>query len=324
MPVSVIIPVFNSEPHIDRCIDVLSNQTYREFEAIFVVDSRSTDGTLDRLRKLSGIPFKVKVLEQHDDKKAGGARNIGIDSAENEYIWFMDVDDTPYETFMEEMVETITAHECDVAACNFCYSHSLSEYEPPKKNYTKRKLSGYEAITALNNGMISADIWDKMFKKSFIEEKKIRFIDGCSEDYAYVLHSFLRTDDIIYYNKPLYVYYLHNNSTSRGLGDLIAERDIEIFADVAHSLKESNSPYYETFCAETLRHILHSLTNTSKDCFLKLSRSEIISESLKCRQKKFSIEVFIFKINRRLFYFIGKNARKLKYSHDRLFFDNKI
>ena len=127
---------------------------------------------------------------------------------------------------------------------------------------------------------------------------------------------------VVYYNKPLYTYYLHDNSRSKGLGDTIAKRDIEIFTDVAKTLKDNSSPYYEEFCAITLKHILHSLTNTSSKGFSELCRSEIINESLKYKQKGFSMEIFIFKINRKLFHIIGKTARKLKYSRKRVFFDN--
>ena len=321
MSVSVIIPVFNSEPYIDGCIQVLSSQTYGDFEAIFVVDGKCTDNTLQKLQSITDTPFTIRVIKQHDDKKAGGARNIGVDNAKGDYIWFMDVDDCPCDTFVEEMLNAITETDSDVAICNFCYSRSTAGNRIPEKNYVRKGYTGLEAITALNNGKLSANIWDKMFRTSFIKDNNISFIAGCSEDYAYVLNSFLSTDKIVYYNKPLYVYYLHDDSTSKGQGDEIAKRDIEIFAEFAKKLKESDSPYYEEYCSTTIRHILHSLTNVSKPVFKELSNEEIIKESLKYRQK-FSMEVFIFKLSKRLFYFIGRNARRLKYSRAKLFFDN--
>ena len=322
MLVSVIIPVFNAEPYIERCIQVLSSQTYRDFESIFVVDGKCTDNTLQILQNITDTPFSIKIVKQHDDKKAGGARNIGVNNATGDYLWFMDVDDCPCNTFMEEMVKTITETDDDVAICNFCYSRTTDKYTIPEKNYKNKKYTGLEAITALNNGKLSANIWDKLYKTSFIKDNNISFIAGCSEDYAFVLNSFLSTDKIVYYNKPLYVYYLHDDSTSKGQGDEIAKRDIEIFIEFATKMKESDSPYYEEYCSTTLRHILHSLTNVSKSAFKRLSKAEIINESLKYKQKGFSMEVFIFKISKRMFYFIGRNARRLKYSQDRLFFDN--
>ncbi len=323
MLVSVIIPVFNAEPYIDRCIHELSSQTYGDFEAIFVVDSKCTDNTMQKLQNTTDTSFSIKIIEQHDDKRAGGARNIGIDNATGDYIWFMDVDDCPCISFMEEMVKTITENNEDVIVCNFCYSRTTDNYTIPDKNYKIKRFTGFEAITALNNGKLSANIWDKMYKTSFIKNNNIKFIAGCSEDYAFVLNTFLSTDKIVYYNKPLYVYYLHDDSTSKGQGDEIAKRDIEIFAEFAKKLKESDSPYYEEYCSTTIRHILHSLTNVSKPVFKELSNEEIIKESLKYRQK-FSLEVFFFKLNKGLFYFIGRNARRLKYSRAKLFIDNDI
>ena len=297
MLLSVIIPVYNSENFIDSCIEILSSQSFGDFEAIFVVDKRSSDNSLKKLICLSDLPFKVRILEQDDDMKASGARNIGLKNASGDYTWFMDVDDHPSNSFIKEMMDSISEFDSDIAICNFCYSRSDECCIIPDKKYTRKQYNGMDAVLAVNEGKLSANVWDKVFRTSLIKDSDIRFRKGYSEDYNFVMHSFLNTDRIVYYNKPLYTYYLHDNSRSKGLGDTIAKRDIEIFEDVARTLKEEDSPYYEEFCAITLKHILHSLTNTSGKAFSELSKAEIINESLKYEQKGFSMEIFIFKIN---------------------------
>ena len=324
MLISVTVPVYNSEAYIDRCIEVLSNQTCKEFEAVFVVDDRCTDNSMEKLRSIKDTPFPIKIVSQSDNERLSGARNIGIDSISGKYVWFMDVDDCPCCTFIEEMVALMDRTDCDIAMCNFCYSYSNDDYIPPEREYRMAEFDGIGAMISLNKGSLPIVTWDKVLKTSFIRDNGLRFVNGFSEDYLFAMDVFMKTDRIVYYNKPLYVYNLHENSLSDGRGDIIAERDIEIFTDMAGRVKSEKPEHYEEFCAAGLIHILRSLTNTSKKAFLRLSDSDIIRESLDYRQERFSAEVFLFKLSRRLFHLTGKIARKLKFSRKNLLFDKNI
>ena len=324
MLISVTIPVYNSEAYIDRCIEVLSNQTYKDFEAVFVVDERCTDNSMDKLLSIKDTSFPIIIVRQSDNERLSGARNIGIDNVSGKYVWFMDVDDCPCNTFIEEMVALMDRTDCDIAMCNFCYSYSNDDYVPPEKEYITTEFDGIGAMISLNKGYLPIVTWDKILKTSFIKDNGLRFVNGFSEDYLFAMDVFLKTDKIVYYNKPLYVYNLHENSLSDGRGDLIAERDIEIFTDIAKRIRTEKPERYEEFCAAGLIHILRSLTNTSRKTFLKLSKSSIIKESLDYKQEKFSAEVLLFRISRRLFYLTGKIARKLKFSRKNLLFDKDI
>lgn len=324
MLISVTIPVYNSEAYIDRCIEVLSNQTCKEFEVVFVVDDRCIDNSMNKLRSIQDTPFPIIIVNQSDNERLSGARNIGIDSVSGKYIWFMDVDDCPCNTFIEEMIALMNRTDCDIAMCNFCYSYSNDDYFPPQKEYKVTEFDGIEAMISMNKGSLPIVTWDKMLKTSFIKENDIRFVNGFSEDYQFAMDVFLKTDKIVYYNKPLYVYNLHENSLSDGRGDLIAERDIEIFTEIAGKVKTEKPEHYEEFCASGLIHILRSLTNTSRKAFLELSKSSIIKESLGYKQKQFSAEIFLFKLSKRLFHFTGKIARKLKFSRKNILFDSDI
>jgi len=324
MLTSIVVPVFNSEEYIDRFIEIMSSQTCKDFEILFVVDDRCTDNSKQKLNSIKDVPFPFRILEQSDDERLSGARNIGIDHMTGDYVWFTDIDDYPCETFLEEMTAIMEKSECDIAMCNFCYSYTNDDYHPPEKKYKTVVYNGSDAMASMNGGSLPIVTWNKVIRSSFMKENNLRFVSGYSEDYQFAIDAFLKTDKIVYYNKPLYVYNLHENSLSDGNGDLIAERDIEIFKNAAEWMKEERPEHYEEFCASALIHILHSLTNTSTKAFLELSKSEIIKESLRYKQKKFSVEVFIFKLSRRLFHLIGRTARKIKYSHKRILFDCDI
>ncbi|MDR2160688.1 MAG: glycosyltransferase, partial [Desulfovibrio sp.] len=107
--VSVIIPVYNTEPYLRRCLDSVCGQTLREIEIICVNDG-STDGSLEILREYAQKDSRVKVIELEENKGAGAARNAGIDAARGEYIGFVDSDDYVdldfYETLYVKAQET--------------------------------------------------------------------------------------------------------------------------------------------------------------------------------------------------------------------------
>ena len=100
--VTVTVPVYNSSGFIDDCLDNLFKQTYDIFEAIFVVDKRTTDDSEEKLRKRSVQYNNIRIIIQTDEKGLAGARNIGIEEARGDIIWFLDVDDFPHPDFLKE------------------------------------------------------------------------------------------------------------------------------------------------------------------------------------------------------------------------------
>ena len=102
--VSVVIPVYNGAKFVESCIRHLREQTLGDIEVLFVVDHKTTDGTEDAIRRASDGWDAVRVIRQEDDLRMGGARNLGLRAATGRYVWFLDVDDRPYPTLLEEMV----------------------------------------------------------------------------------------------------------------------------------------------------------------------------------------------------------------------------
>ena len=90
--VSVIIPVYNTEKFLRKCLDSVCNQTLQDIEIICINDC-STDGSLEILREYAGKDNRIKLIELLENCGAAKARNIGIDIAEGEYLGFVDSDD---------------------------------------------------------------------------------------------------------------------------------------------------------------------------------------------------------------------------------------
>ena len=84
MKVSVIVPVWNSRKYIETCINSLKTQIFKDFEVIFVVDSKTNDGSREAITNTGNL--SVRVVTQTDDGRVSSARNIGLSMAEGDYV----------------------------------------------------------------------------------------------------------------------------------------------------------------------------------------------------------------------------------------------
>ena len=321
--VSVVIPIYNSSEHIYECFRHIKQQSYRNIEVILVIDTRSNDGTFEKVEKYFKPLDYVKIIEQKDDKRLGGARNIGLESATGDYIWFMDVDDCPSPFFISEMVDVALEKDCEIVACNHYYSYRSMVITPPERNYKKIELSGEDATRDVCLSKIAIPSWSKLFKVSFLMDNNIRFSPHLSEDYDHTIRSFQAAKKVVYYNKPLYTYVLAEGTRSADVGDDIAVADLKGIMSVAKDL-EGKKDVHDRFCAQSFRHLLHSLTNTSKEAFSKLSKSEDVKTLSRYDQEGFNLEVSLYRMSPQLYYRIGRMARRVKFSNDDLLFDKDI
>ena len=117
--VSIVIPVLDGADYIDRIVGYLREQTCQDFEVIFVIDSRSSDGSMELAQKYASD--NIIVIEETNGP-LGISRNTGLDRSRGEFIWFLDCDDRPFPTFLEKMLRIQDKYAADVVGCNFVYS----------------------------------------------------------------------------------------------------------------------------------------------------------------------------------------------------------
>ena len=112
--VSIIIPVYNTEKYLEKCLDSIINQEYRNLEIIIVNDG-STDNSMNIIKKYQKLDSRIKVFEQ-SNKGTGSARNKGLDNATGDYISFVDSDDYVSPLFIKKLVEAIKEDDL----CSHC------------------------------------------------------------------------------------------------------------------------------------------------------------------------------------------------------------
>ena len=211
--ISLIIPVYNVEKYIHKTIDSVLSQTFKDYEVIMINDG-STDNSLAALKEYAS-KHKNFVLINNCNIGASRARNIGIKVAKGEYIAFLDSDDFLAPTFLEELYNSATKNDAEIACCNYyLYYDKIC-----KKIYMPftAKTGVYSNEEALKKLILDTTfhffMWNKLFKRSLFIENDITFYDMYFEDIAVCPQLFYYANKVSFINKPLYYYRRHKGST---------------------------------------------------------------------------------------------------------------
>lgn len=167
--VSVIIPVYNGEKYIAECIEQMLSQSYKNLE-IIVVNDGSTDNSLMIAKK-----FPVKIVDNKRNRGLAYSRNIGIESAQGEYIHFMDVDDAINSDYYLNMVKALKNTEADMICGGI-----VNERKPHRTMMIaeqKELFSTNEKLRATNVGRWGYAV-RYLYKKSFLVERELQFEEG--------------------------------------------------------------------------------------------------------------------------------------------------
>ena len=117
--VSVLVPIYNVEHFLDRCIQSILNQTYKNIEVI-LVDDCSSDNSLSICYEYAKKDERVKVIKKETHTVVSDVRNLGLENSTGDYVMFVDSDDYVCETFVEDMVEAIENKNVDFVRCKAC------------------------------------------------------------------------------------------------------------------------------------------------------------------------------------------------------------
>lgn len=247
--VSIIVPVYNVEKELERCVESLIAQTYRNLE-IILVDDGSSDKSGEIIDQYGlEYPAIIKTIHQKN-KGLSGARNSGLDIAMGDYISFIDSDDFVDREMIETMVNSIIDTEADIAVCGRFDDYpnrSIVRFNMDEQTvYTPNEVMG--RILTWNKIDIAA--WDKLYRKDLWST--IRFPEGYNNEDLCTLPSLIRNaKKIVHVGKPLYHYCHRENSITTTFNEkkikdfYHAIREVEIAVDSYYSGIENELIYYK-------------------------------------------------------------------------------
>ncbi|WMJ90225.1 glycosyltransferase [Anaerocolumna sp. MB42-C2] len=218
--ISIIIPCYNMERYMERCIKSLLVQTIGldVLELIFVNDA-STDGTLDILLSYEKeYTDSIIVINSEENRKQGGARNLGLYYASADYIGFVDADDWVEPTMYEKLYNKAVEYDCDVVTCE--YKRDFGKAIPITMGLTGEpdKFEVIDSIDKRKEFFLEdkrGGVWSKLYKKKIITESGIFFPENLfyEDNYWFPVISFY-IERYYVIEEYLYHYFINFNSTT--------------------------------------------------------------------------------------------------------------
>lgn len=274
--VSIIVPVYNVQEYIDRCVESLVKQTYENIEIILVNDG-STDNSLELLENWEKKDNRVVIV----NKANGGlsdARNAGIKAAKGDYFFFIDSDDFVDITMCEKMMASLKEHDSDIVVCDMKYLYDDGEEKfASGGDFVCESVKENPSFITINNSACN-----KLYKRELFNDAQFP-VGRYYEDLALIPSLLYKAKRVSKVNEPFYVYYQRKGSIAHSANKKIFHIYDAIKDDIDYVKNHGN----EQDVIEELKHfyIIHGLDLTTlriKDFDDKEVRVEYLKENMKC------------------------------------------
>lgn len=255
--ISIIIPVYNTELYLKKCLDSIVSQSYSKVE-IICVDDESTDNSWKILQSYALKDVRFNIFQKKNEG-VSDARNYGLKKATGDYLMFVDSDDWIDKETCERAVNAIKEHNADVVM--WSYIRELSGESRPKLIFAQNRIfEGQEVKAKLHRRMYgilgdelknpeNADalctVWGKLYRRDIIEKNQIQFFDiqkiGTYEDGLFNVEVFGHVDKAVFINQYLYHYRRDNDMsiTSKYDKSLIEKRE-RLFDYLERTIKDES------------------------------------------------------------------------------------
>ena len=278
---SIIIPVYNVEKYIRRCMASVMNQSFRDYEVI-VVDDESPDNSMQIVAEFSErYPGMITMIHQKNTRQ-GGARNHGVWKARGEYLLFVDSDDYVREDLLEKVDEQLKIHDCDILSFKFsmvtpegryCGEGGIGSLQPGV--YTP-KID--KSVLLLPVGPVQ-----KAYRRSFYLESGFQFPEKILYEDVMVRFLYAKAESIVLYDECLYYYVQSDNSSIR---QEPSEKMLDILKVTDHMLHEfKKADLYEVFrepleaaAIQNIMFVLDLINAVQRESLLQIPIADYIND----------------------------------------------
>lgn len=263
---SVIVPVYNCENHLDRCIASILNQTYKDIELI-LVDDGSSDKSGDICKRYAKEDKRVIYIYK-ENGGASSARNTGLDKAKGEFIQFADADDYLESNMCKELLAS--ANESDLVICgyNLIAGDNIKQMLPGHSTGNIKDID--RLIPRLFSNWFINSPWNKLYRRSLI---KSGFNTNCSlgEDLLFNLEYLKEVNTFTSINKALYNYISDNE------GSLTKRRGEEYIQSIK-DVYSGSAEFYKNFCS--CESTMNDITAIYVDSFIDFIKCNVKNKEL--------------------------------------------
>ncbi len=230
--VSIIIPAYNVQDYIEETLQSFIKQTLEEIE-IIVVDDGSTDSTCQILEKYRQADERIMVLHQ-ENKGAGIARNLGMEHASGEYLYFFDADDYCIPPFLQNVVKKADETQADIVVFDYYRVDQVTKKEVLYHGLNRALLPkgkdsfNYQDVPGRILTIVNPTPWNKLYRRSFIQGTKLQYLGlSTTNDITFAALSVAMAQKVVYFNEP-FMYYRVNRMSAitsfkqKKLGNVVA------------------------------------------------------------------------------------------------------
>ncbi|MDR2626817.1 MAG: glycosyltransferase [Dysgonamonadaceae bacterium] len=244
--ISVIVPVYNTAALLPRCIDSLLAQTLQDIE-IILIDDASTDNSWDIMQDYrQKYPDKLRTIHSEINRRQGGARNLGIEAAQGEYLGFVDSDDWAEKEMYKLLYNKAIEDDSDLC---YCYRRQVTETGVVSEDSNSYFLPEGQITEALRKEMIAHHITFTqryIYRRTLFSEHHIRFPEHLRyEDLMIDPLFLLYANRIAAVKQSLYNYFVHSNSTVTAVNDTKYRDKLKVCEMIAEEYKQRN--FYERY-----------------------------------------------------------------------------
>lgn len=222
--ISVIIPVYQEEKYLARCLDSVIAQTYRNLE-IVVVDDGSKDNSGKICDEYARIDSRIRVIHKENGGQSS-ARNVGLEAAHGKYIGFLDSDDWITSDMYMYLYTLISQYDADIAMCSYSRKRgTLGQKQPEKISVYSDNDQIMKFFFRIDGGGSFYSVWNRLYKKDIVQN--IRFFEGVmTEDVLFTYEAYKAASKIIVSNQKKYLYFKNTNGITRSK---LCKRDCDLF-----------------------------------------------------------------------------------------------
>ena len=323
--VSILIPCYNSEDYIRKCLQSIQRQTYKEWEVI-IIDDGSIDSTAQICKEFEKSDNRIK-LYRIENQGVANARNLALSKATGEYVTFVDSDDVISEYYIESLLNLLIENNADISVCNYIEQKGQNDITT-MNNEENNMILQYTNIQAMEALFFKDNLrhspWGKLYKRKLFENIKYPNLRAF-EDLTITYKLIYKAKKVVFTNKILYGYNIRDGSLMHSQSNNIDTSILEISEKIRQDLKEypekelKNAGEY-LICMHAISIIDELPINKKtkrefKKCFsiIKENRKRLlIDKRVKLTFKILLISSFFGKYAIKLIYKIKHKLRKYK------------
>ncbi|MBK0074660.1 glycosyltransferase [Bacillus sp. S56] len=320
MLISLIIPVYNAEKFLPRCLDSVKNQTYNDLEIILVNDG-STDYSGLICDEYAQKDKRFTVIHK-ENGGVSSARNIGLDVASGKYIGFVDPDDWIETNMFENLYHLIEKNKADIVACG--YIRETVDGIILNKNIESdvKILNKEEALnTILNPNGFRGFLWNKLFSVDVLNKDFKMYFDEnihFCEDLLFCCQAVSNSRNIVYDSTPYYHYIIHSNNASQSQFSLKKLTALTALINIINLLNTKEGVEIEEYKNYYMHMNISLLMNGMQEERLEKENYKELKGNLyrfkisDLTNKFVKLSCIITRLNINLYYFIWKKTKRLK------------